>query len=133
MSCTPRKVTKYPRGHDNSTGPYSPALAVGDIVFVSGQGPLDPKTEEIKGDTIEKQAELTLKNVQAALTAAGCSMQDVVKTTVHLSDMANYDRFNKIYRKFFKPPYPARTLVQSVLWHHILVEVDVIAMKGCGK
>jgi len=119
---------------DGTTGgPYSPALAVGDQVYIAGQGPLSPKTNEIEGDTFEEQVERTFTNVQRALEAAGCSLDDSIKVTVYLSDMANYDRFNELYKTKFAKPYPVRTTVQAILWHHIQVEIDVIAVRGCGK
>jgi 2-iminobutanoate/2-iminopropanoate deaminase len=90
-------------------------------------------TRKITGTTIEEQVELTIKNVERILQAAGCSLNDVVKSTVHLLDMQDFDRFNAVYRKFFKEPFPARTTVQSVLWGGILVEIDVIAIKGASN
>jgi 2-iminobutanoate/2-iminopropanoate deaminase len=126
------KQPVYP-DRDTATGPYSPAIAVGETVYVAGQGPLDPASGAIVGSTIEEQTELTLKNVQRILQAAGCSMDDCVKTTVHLLDIEQFERFNAVYRTFFHKPYPARTTVQSVLWHGILVEIDAVAVRGCGK
>jgi 2-iminobutanoate/2-iminopropanoate deaminase len=113
--------------------PYSAGIVCGDMVFVSGQGPIDVATRKITGTTIEEQVELTIKNVERILQAAGCSLNDVVKSTVHLLDMQDFDRFNAVYRKFFKEPFPARTTVQSVLWGGILVEIDVIAIKGASN
>ena len=127
-----KKQQILPGGDDTSSGAYSPGLVVGDLVFVSGQGPLDPQTHEVSGTTIQEQADLTLKNVQAVLESAGCTLDDCVKVTVHLSDMANFDAFNRVYEKRFKKPFPTRTTVQSVLWHHILIEIDAIAIKGAG-
>lgn len=132
---TTRSVKKTridPAGVKPKDGPYSPGIVVGDMVFVSGQGPLAPGTRDIKGRTIGQQTRVTLDNVKAVLKAAGCTFDDVVKVTAHLSDMANFDDFNKEYVKHFKRPRPTRTTVQSVLWHNILVEIDVIAIKGCG-
>jgi 2-iminobutanoate/2-iminopropanoate deaminase len=126
-----QKQPIYP-DRDTSTGPYSPGMAVGETVYVAGQGPLDPATDAVVGTTIEEQTELTLKNVRRILEAAGCAMDDCVKMTVHLLDIDQFDRFNAVYRTFFNKPYPARTTVQSVLWHGILVEIDAIAVRGCG-
>src|SRR5262245_41204342 len=114
-------------------GPYSPALAVGDMVFVSGQGPLDPETGKIRGESIEEQTELTLQNIQRILDAAGCRINDCVKATVHLKSITDFDRFNRVYERFFDAPWPARTTVQSVLWGGILVEIDVIAVRGASQ
>ena len=82
--------------------------------------------------TIEEQTELTLKNVEAILAAAGCTMDDVVKSTVHLRKIDDFAQFNEVYARAFGDPKPARTTVQSVLWGGILVEIDVIAVKGAG-
>lgn len=127
------KTVILPGGEATNTGPYSPGLSIGELVFVSGQGPQKGTSHEIVGDTVEEQAEVTLNNVREILKAAGCTMDDCVKATVHLSDMANFDRMNAVYKKFFKAPYPTRTTVQSVLWHHIMIEIDVIAIRGCGQ
>ena len=111
-------------------GAYSPGIRAGDFVFVSGQGPLDPVNGQIVGTTIEEQTKRTLENVKAILEAAGCTMDDVVKSTVHLLDIKMFDRFNKTYSEYFKDPKPTRTTVQSGLWSNILVEIDVIAYKA---
>ena len=128
----PYKRPIYP-DRDTSTGPYSPGITVGETVYVSGQGPLDPATGEIRGATIEEQTQITLENVRRVLEAAGCTMDDCIKTTVHLLDIEDFERFNAVYRTFFSKPYPARTTVQSVLWHGILVEIDAIAIRGSGS
>ena len=119
-------------GIDTAMAPYSPGLAVGDLVFVSGQGPLDAKQRKFILNSIEEQTELTLRNVQGVLEAAGCMMDDCVKVTVHLADVANFDRFNSVYTKFFTKPYPCRTTVQSVLAAGIGIEIDAIAVRGCA-
>lgn len=108
-------------------GPYSQGIAAGNLVFVSGQGPLDPHTGEIVGSTIEEQTDLTLRNVEQILAAAGCSMDDVVRVTVFLADLQAFNRFNSVYKRFFGKPYPSRTCVEAGL-DGILVEIDAIAM-----
>lgn len=110
-------------------GPYSQGLRVGDFVFVAGQGPNDPVTRKLAGDTIEEQTAQTLQNVKAILEAAGTSMADVVKTTVHLSDLSLFSRFNKVYESYFPDPKPVRTTVGSQLMG-IMVEIDVVAYVG---
>jgi 2-iminobutanoate/2-iminopropanoate deaminase len=110
-------------------GPYSQGLRVGDFVFVAGQGPTDPASRKIAGDTIEEQTARTLENVKAILEAAGASMADVVKSTVHLSDLGLFGRFNKVYESYFPDPKPVRTTVGSQL-SGIMVEIDVIAYVG---
>ncbi len=111
-------------------GAYSQGLKAGDFVFVSGQGPLDPNTGKFVGDQIEEQVAQTLKNVQAILEAAGASMADVVKVSAHLSDLALFDRYNKVYATFFPDPKPTRTTVGSQLPPGMLVEIDAVAYIG---
>jgi 2-iminobutanoate/2-iminopropanoate deaminase len=123
----------FPGGKDTSTGIYTPGLSVGDWVFVSGQGPIDPATKQFQLGSIEAETKLTLENVRSVLEEAGCTLGDVVKSTVHLKDIGDFDRFNKIYQTFFSKPYPTRTTVQSVLGAGISVEIDVIAIRGCSK
>jgi 2-iminobutanoate/2-iminopropanoate deaminase len=111
------------------SGAYSPGIRAGDFVFVSGQGPLDPNTAQIVGTTIQEQTRRTLDNVNAILEGAGCTMDDVVKSTVHLLDIKMFADFNKTYAEYFKDPKPARTTTETGLWNNILVEIDVIAYK----
>lgn len=110
-------------------GAYSQGLRAGDFVYVSGQGPLEPGTGRVVGETIEDQVRQTLENVRAVLEAAGASLADVVKATVHLADIGEFDRFNAVYAEFFPDPKPARTTVQSGLLG-IKVEIDVVAYTG---
>lgn len=120
-----RKVVTSPDA-PLGTGPYSPALIVGDLVYVAGQGPLDPKTNEICGNDIQEQTRLTFANVAALLKAAGTSLANAIKVNVYLSDMQNYEEFNAIYGQLFQPPYPVRTTVAAGLYG-ILIEVDCVA------
>jgi 2-iminobutanoate/2-iminopropanoate deaminase len=108
------------------SGAYSQAIRAGDLVFVSGQGPLHPKTGEVVGTSIEEQTTRTLDNVTAILDAAGATLADVVKSTVHLSSMDLFDRFNGVYASYFPDPKPARTTLGSELLG-IMVEIDVVA------
>ena len=110
-------------------GAYSQGLRVGDLVFVSGQGPLDPVTGEIVGSTIEEQTARVLENIKAILEAGGATMADVVKVSAHLSDLSLFDRYNKVYATYFPDPKPTRTTVGSQLLG-ILVEIDAIAYMG---
>jgi 2-iminobutanoate/2-iminopropanoate deaminase len=110
-------------------GAYSQGLRAGDFVFVSGQGPLDPKTGKVVGATIEEQTARVLENIKAILEAGGASMADVVKVSAHLSDMSLFERYNRVYAGYFPDPKPARTTVGSEL-PGILVEIDAIAYVG---
>lgn len=108
-------------------GPYSQAIKVGNMLFCSGQIPVNPANGEIPGG-IKAQTEQALANVSALLNAAGASVDNVVKTTVFLSDIANFAPMNEIYATFFNAPYPARSAVAvRDLPKGVLVEVEVIA------
>jgi 2-iminobutanoate/2-iminopropanoate deaminase len=125
-----KREIKHPEREKN-TGAYSSAVEADGWVFVSGQGPVDPKTSQPVRGTIEEETRYTLTQVKKILEAAGCSLNDVVKSTVHLADIKEFDRYNTEYRSFFKDVaiLPARTTVQSVLWNGIKVEIDVVARK----
>jgi 2-iminobutanoate/2-iminopropanoate deaminase len=110
-------------------GAYSQGLKAGDFVFVSGQGPLDPESGKVVGETIEEQTARTLENVKAILEAAGASMADVVKVSAHLTDLSLFDRYNKVYSTYFPDPKPTRTTVGSQLLG-MMVEIDAIAYVG---
>jgi len=111
------------------SGAYSPAIRVGDLIFVAGQGPMDPKTNKPIEGGIEEQTRQTLENIKAILEAAGASMADVVKVGAFLADINDFPAYNKVYSTFFPDPKPARTTVQSGLLN-ILVEIDAIAYVG---
>lgn len=109
------------------TGAYSAGLLMDGWLFISGQGPLDMTTGEIVPGTVEEQTRLTLSHIDKILKAAGCTAADVVKCTCHLSDIRDFDAFNRAYAEYFTGVRPARTTVQSVLWGGIKVEIDAIA------
>ncbi|MEK7764816.1 MAG: Rid family hydrolase [bacterium] len=109
-------------------GVYTPALvAQGPFVFVSGQGPVDPPTGELRLGSFREQAELTFRNVGALLEAAGTGWAAAVKVNVYLADMANFAEMNEIYRGFVSEPFPARTTVGAGLGR-MAIEVDCIAV-----
>ena len=110
-------------------GAYSQGLRVGDFIFVSGQGPLDPATGQIVGENIEEQTARVLENIKAILEAGGATMADVVKVSAHLSDLTHFARYNSVYSTYFPDPKPTRTTVGSQL-PEILVEIDAIAYVG---
>ncbi len=108
-------------------GPYSQGMILGNLVFSSGQIPVDPATGEVAGDTIELQAEQSCKNVSAVLAEAGSSMEKVVKTTCFLADMGDFAAFNSVYAKYFTNN-PARSCVAvKALPKGVLCEIEAIA------
>jgi 2-iminobutanoate/2-iminopropanoate deaminase len=94
-------------------GPYSQAIIHNGIIYVSGQGAVDPQTNEINLGTVEEEAELGLKNLQIILEEAGSSLDNVLTVTVYLLDIAEYTRFNEVYKKYFKENRPSRTCIQA--------------------
>lgn len=110
-------------------GPYSQAIICGDMVFTSGQIPINPANGNIEAVTIEEQAEQVMKNLQAVLEAAGSGFEKAVKTTCFLADMGDFAAFNGVYAKYFTTK-PARSCVAvKTLPKNVLVEVEVIATK----
>lgn len=111
-------------------GPYSHAVAAGDFLFTSGQIPLDPTTGKLAGDTIEVQAEQVLKNLEAVLAANGMTFANVVKTTVFLTDLADFTTVNGIYATCFPDEPPARSCVQVAgLPGGAKLEIELVACK----
>jgi 2-iminobutanoate/2-iminopropanoate deaminase len=122
----PKKEIKHP-DKQVSTGAYSAGVLIDGWLYISGQGPLAMKTGEIVPGSVEDQTRVTLSHIGKILEAAGCAFDDVVKCTCHLSDIRDFDAFNKVYAEFFTGIRPARTTVQSALWGGIKVEIDAIA------
>lgn len=111
-------------------GPYSQAIEVNGMLFISGQIPIDPATGEIVAGGITEQTTQSFKNIKAILTEAGYTFDNVVKTTVFLSDMANFAAMNEVYAKNFNGDFPARSAVAvKTLPKNVLVEVETIAAK----
>ena len=122
---TPIATEKAP----GAIGPYSQAVEIGNLVFTSGQIPLDPATGTMP-EGIEAQTRQSLTNVKNILEAAGLSLDDVVKTTVFLADMSLFAPMNAVYAEFFQAPYPARSAVAvREIPKGALVEVETIAVK----
>ena len=111
-----------------NTGAYSPALKVGDFVFVSGQGPIDPNGNIVSG-SIDSEVALTLDNIRRLLAAAGARMDQVVKCTCYLADIADFDAFDRVYRGYFGDVMPTRTTVAAGL-AGIKIEIDAMAYLG---
>ena len=119
------------RSAPGAIGPYSQAIRAGDFVFLSGQIPLDPETGRIVADGVVDQTHQVLKNLGAVLTAAGASYSQVVKTTVYLADMSEFNAMNQVYAEYFGAPAPARATVQAArLPRDVRVEIDAIAYVG---
>ncbi|MBM2816100.1 MAG: RidA family protein [Ignavibacteria bacterium] len=111
-------------------GPYSQASQAGNTIYVSGQLPIDPATGKIIEGDIKKEAELVLNNIKAILEAAGYEMKDIVKTTIFLTDLANFKIVNEIYGSYFTGNFPARETVQvAALPLNGKIEISVIAVK----
>ena len=123
-----KKVIETKNAPD-AIGPYSQGINVGDLVFVSGQTPIDPQTRDIpKG--IEAQTKRTLKNVQEVLIAGGSSLDKAVKLTCFLKNMDDFSAFNLVYKSFFSGVFPARSTVEVArLPMDVLVEIEAIAIK----
>ena len=110
-------------------GPYSQAIRAGEWLFLSGQIPVDPATGEVAGTDVRTQARQVLKNIQAVLAEAGTTVQAVVKTTVFLKDLQDFQAFNEEYAKVFASEAPARSCVEIArLPKDVLVEIEAIAL-----
>ena len=109
-------------------GPYSQAVRAGSLLFVSGQIPLYPKSGQLVAGGIEAETRQVLENLRAILQAAGSSFDHVVKTTIFLQDMQQFQKVNEIYGSYFKAPFPARATVEVArLPRNVQVEIDCIA------
>ena len=115
-------------GAPKAIGPYSPAIRAGQLLFVSGQVPIDPATGRMIDGDIAAQTRRVFDNIGALLTAGGRSFADVARTTVFLADMNDFAEMNEVYGQYFSEPYPARATVQVArLPKDARVEIDVIA------
>lgn len=109
-------------------GPYNQAVMVGNLLFISGQIPLDTKTGELKMDSIEEETHLVMKNLEAILTEAGMNFNNVIKTSIFLTDMALFGRVNEVYGSYFSADFPAReTIAVKGLPKNVNVEISMIA------
>ena len=110
-------------------GPYSQAIRAGNFIFLSGQIPIDPKTEElVKGD-IRQQTQQVLENIKGVLESQGLGMEDVVKVNIFLKDMGNFNQMNEVYATYFSSPPPARSTVEvAKLPRNAEIEIEAIAL-----
>lgn len=113
-------------------GTYSQGTGAGELLFLSGQLPINPETGEFASEDIEGQTRQSLNNIKAILESEGCTMDDVLKTTVFLSDINNFGKMNEVYAGFFSEGnYPARSAFQvAALPKNALVEIEVVAVKS---
>ena len=121
------KVNHPDRDLSFDTGAYSDGVIVDGFLFVSGQAAVDFKTSKFVLGSIEEETHRTLQNIKAIVEAAGGTMEQVLKCTVHLQDINEFDRYNKVYAQYFPGIKPARTTVESKLAEGIKVEIDCIA------
>jgi 2-iminobutanoate/2-iminopropanoate deaminase len=108
--------------------PYSYCVKAGNLLFLAGQVGIDPTSGKLKGSSISEQTEQVLSNMATVLKAAGSSLENVVKTTVFISDFRDFEEMNKVYARFFPKDQPARTTVQVVLYDGFKVEIEATAI-----
>ena len=120
----------FPEGTPKPRGPYTPVIRAGDFVFVSGQGPVDPVTDQMSYGDIQHETRVTLNNVKRLLEVAGASLADVVKVSVFLVDGKDFPAMNEVYREFFDDQRPTRTTVAVAFADPTMkIEIDCIAYK----
>jgi len=108
--------------------PYSQAIACDNLLFVSGQGPVDPETGKVIYGSLKEEVKLTLENLKVILEAGGSSLENVLKVTIFLADMDDFSPMNEVYKEYFRENRPARTCIQAgKLPFDIKVEIDAIA------
>jgi 2-iminobutanoate/2-iminopropanoate deaminase len=122
-----------PAGVPTPRGPYSTAVRAGDFIFVAGQGPIDPATDQLSYGAIAHETRLVLDNIRRILEGCGASMRDVVKCSVFLRDGADFAAMNAVYAEFFGDAKPARTTVEAkFVDSRMKVEIDCVAYKPPG-
>jgi 2-iminobutanoate/2-iminopropanoate deaminase len=118
-----------PPGGPRALGPYSPAIRAGNLLFLSGQIPVNPATGELVGGDISAQTEQVMRNVGSLLQFAGAGFEHVVRTTVFMADLSEFDGMNAVYARFVGTPPPARATVQVArLPRDVKIEIDAIAV-----
>jgi 2-iminobutanoate/2-iminopropanoate deaminase len=110
-------------------GPYSQAIQAGNMIFLSGQIPIDPKTGELTGGDIRQQTQQVLENIKGLLESQGLGMGDVIKVTIFLKDMGNFNQVNEVYATYFSSSPPARSTVEvAKLPRNVEIEIEAIAL-----
>jgi 2-iminobutanoate/2-iminopropanoate deaminase len=110
-------------------GPYSQAIQAGNMIFLSGQIPIDPKTGELTGGDIRQQTQQVLENIKGLLESQGLGMEDVIKVTIFLKDMGNFNQVNEVYAAYFSSSPPARSTVEvAKLPRNVEIEIEAIAL-----
>lgn len=122
------KKAVHPECSPVPAGPYTPAVIAGGFVFVSGQTPEKPGTDEMVEGDIKVQTRQVMESIRNILKAAGCGMDDVVKVHACLVNMEDFAGYNEVYRQFFSKPYPARTTVECGVAGDCLLEIDAVAL-----
>lgn len=111
-------------------GPYNQAVKAGNTLYISGQVPIDPATNEVLKGNVSEETHLVMKNLQAVLTEAGMGFEDVVKSTIFIMNMGDFGKINEVYGQYFTGNYPARETVQvAALPKGVNVEISMIAVK----
>lgn len=124
------KSVVYTSAAPAAVGPYSQAIAAGELIFLSGQLPLDPETGRFPSEDVAEQTAQSLQNIRAVLAQAGLTLDAVVKTTVLLQDIADFDAMNKVYASFFTTDCPARSAFQvAALPKGAKVEIEAVAVR----
>ena len=123
----PEKIQVVSSNCPPPTGPYSPAIIAGNLVFLAGQGGFDPVTNEIERGIIPETRK-TLQNIEGVLKDCGCGLKDIVKITTYLADVSEFAQVNEVFREMLPQPFPARTTVQVYLRRDIRIEIDVVAV-----
>ncbi len=120
----------FPDGGATPRGHYTPGIRAGDFIYVSGQGPIDPVTDVLVVTDVETQTRITLENIGRILKAAGADVTDIVKVSMFLRDIGDFQAMNRAYAAFFGDHKPARTTIESKFHKsEMLVEVDCVAYK----
>tara|TARA_Y100000815_G_scaffold239624_1_gene234641 strand:- start:161 stop:553 length:393 start_codon:yes stop_codon:yes gene_type:complete len=125
------KTAVHPQNAAAPKGPYSPGVTVsGRVLYVSAQGPFDPETGDVVGDTFEAQVERVFENMKVIVEDAGASLADVVKLTVFITDWSHFEALNQMCTRYFTKPYPARTPVKMELPGALFMADAVVALAG---